>query len=302
MVGSWLRSCLFDWTYWMQAPMHVLFQSCHELLWAYILSRKPVWQKETCMSFPFMTLDSFRFKIESSSIWLLDCKCDIEDLISRSLGLYFLFVVAYGRLKLWKWQTMQTMQPHVMICCCSPQDVTAFGAAGSALGTPEDVHPRGTLPPAAALKGSCTIQCITKTYKNVLMDVVSQGTWCLSQSQPRSVLTEDVDGCRILLSHHPDGEKIWESINHVRLLDTVNQHSVALLVELWRRLEKYAAMTMLEHIALGHGMPKDSKAIVVIDRSWPGRTLSCCEGASCMDFWREVPSKESSANFPIKMF
>lgn len=72
--------------------------------------------------------------------------------------------------------TMQTMQPQVMICCCSPQDVTAFGAAGSAVGTPEDVHPRGTLPPAAALKGSCTIQCITKTYKNVLMDVVSQGT------------------------------------------------------------------------------------------------------------------------------
>ena len=146
--------------------------------------------------------------------------------------------------------TMQTMQPHVMICCCSPQDVTAFGAAGSAVGTPEDVHPRGTLPPAAALKGSCTIQCITKTYKNVLMDVVSQGTWCLSQSQPRSVLTEDVDGCRILLSHHPDGEKIWESINHVRLLDTVNQHSVALLVELWRRLEKYAAMPRIPRPSL----------------------------------------------------
>ena len=107
MVGSWLRSCLFDWTYWMQAPMHVLFQSCHELLWAYILSRKPVWQKETCMSFPFMTLDSFRFKIELSSIWLLDCTCDIEDLISWSLGPYFLFVVAYGRLKLWKRQCRQ---------------------------------------------------------------------------------------------------------------------------------------------------------------------------------------------------
>lgn len=138
----------------------------------------------------------------------------------------------------------------------------------------------------------------TVYHKNVLMDVISQGTWCLSQSPPRSVLTEDVDGCRILLSHHPDGENIWEST----MLDTVHQHSVALLVELWRRLEKYAEMTMLEHIALGRGMPKDSKAIVVIDRSWPGRTLSCCEGASCMDFWREVPSKESSANFPMKMF
>lgn len=299
MVGSWLRSCLFDWTYWMQAPMHVLFQSCHELLWAYILSRKPVWQKETCMSFPFMTLDSFRFKIELSSIWLLDCKCDIEDLISWSLGPYFLFVVAYGRLKLWKWQCRQ----------CSPTSwYVAVALRMSQLSVlPEVLWARRK---TSIQEAHCHqqqlwrdhAQCITRTYKNVLMDVVSQGTWCLSQSQPRSVLTEDVDWCRILLSHHPDGEKIWESINHVRLLDTVNQHSVALLVELWRRLEKYAAMTMLEHIALGHGMPKDSKAIVVIDRSWPGRTLSCCEGASCMDFWREVPSKESSANFPTKMF
>ena len=32
-------------------------------------------------------------------------------------------------------------------------------------------------------------------------------------------------------------------------------------------MEKYVQMTVLEPLALGHGMPKDSKAIVVIDRS-----------------------------------